>query len=106
MHTHSATANHSMRQKYRSAIYTFSKDQEVASRKAIDEIQKDFEQTLITKILAFGNFNLNHEQFRNYYYNKSDRPFCKNYIQPKLKKLLKKFSGHAENEIIRNSFNK
>lgn len=100
LHTHSATSQHKMRDKYRSAIYVFSKDQEESSKKAINEVQRDIEQPVITVVLPFGNFKVNDEQFINYYYSKPNRPFCKRYIQPKLKMLLMKFSGHANKDKI------
>lgn len=100
LHTHSATSEHKMRNKYRSAIYVFSNDQEEASKEAIHEVQQDFEQPVITAVLPFGNFKVNDEQFLEYYYQAPQRPFCQTYIQPKLKMLLKKFKTVANEEKI------
>ncbi len=100
LHTHSSTSEHEMRDKYRSAIYIFSQDQEVEVNKAIDELQNYFEQPVITAVLPFGNFKINDEQFFDYYYKAPQRPFCQTYIQPKLKFLLDKFETVINQEKI------
>ena len=101
LHTHSATAEHKMRHKYRSAIYVFSKDQEVEASNAINKLQKDFEQPVITEVSTFGDFKLNDEQFLEYYYQAPQRPFCQTYINPKLKILLNNFQPVTEEEKIK-----
>jgi len=92
LHTHSATSQHSMRGKYRSAIYTFSDADIAVAQQAINELQKDFEQLIITKVLKYSDFKLNREDSLNYYFSDPGRPFCETYINPKLRLLLKQFS--------------
>jgi len=92
LHTHSSTANHSMRGKYRSAVYTFNEVDMLPAQQAIANLQQDFENTIITKVLPFFDFKLNREDSLNYYFNEPGKPFCENYINPKLKLLLQKFS--------------
>lgn len=87
LHTHQSTSAHSMRSKYRSAIYTFSKKQHDEAMSIIEIFQDEFANGLITKVLPFGSFEASNEQFRNYYYNNPQKPFCEKYITPKLKVL-------------------
>ena len=91
LHTHSCTANHSMRSKYRSAVYTFDEEQAAAARKAIEALQVEFEQPIITRVLPFKAFKLNKQEYLNYYYSNPDKPFCENIVSPKLKLLMDRF---------------
>ena len=95
--THKSTSNHSMRKKYRSAVYYFSQDQKKEVFKLIEKIQSNFENKIITKTLGFKGFKPSTEEFRNYYQTNPDKPFCKNYINPKLKLLINKFSNLVNN---------
>ena len=92
LRTHSATANHSMRSKYRSAIYTFDDAQFQKSKEVLDQQQQFFDEVLITSVLQFQDFKINDERYLNYYQKNPDKPFCKNVIDPKLKILLRSFS--------------
>lgn len=91
--THSCTANHSMRQKYRSAVYTFTNHQAAIAEKAIKELQKEYESPIIIKILPFKDFKINEKDLLNYYYNNPEKPFCENVINPKLRRLMQQFSS-------------
>lgn len=90
--THSSTSQHSMRSKYRSAIYTFSERQAKDILKLLTILQQEFDQPLITKVLPFEAFKENIEQYQNYYYTNPQLPFCQTYIAPKLSFLQKRFS--------------
>lgn len=92
LHTHRSTSNHSMRDKYRSAIYTFTFEQHQEAEKAIKRLQSEFHLPLVTKVLPFSQFKPSAEQFRNYYSKNPEKPFCKRYINPKLELLQKRFS--------------
>jgi peptide-methionine (S)-S-oxide reductase len=91
LHTHSCTSTHSMRQKYRSAIYTYSVAQKQAAENSIRQLQEDFDDPVITEVLEFESFKLNTPEYLNYYFSNPDKPFCKNIINPKLQILLAKF---------------
>jgi peptide-methionine (S)-S-oxide reductase len=95
LHTHSCTSDHTMRNKYRSAIYTFKTQQVVEVKTSISSIQDDFDSPIITKTIPFNSFKLNEENFLNYYQNNPDKPFCQTYINPKIKLLTQKFSKHV-----------
>ncbi|WP_309597677.1 peptide-methionine (S)-S-oxide reductase [Flavobacterium oreochromis] len=53
LHTHSCTSNHSMREKYRSAIYYFNKNDKEYALNTIKQLQKDFQDKIITQVLPF-----------------------------------------------------
>lgn len=96
LHTHESTSRHSMRSKYRSAIYTFYGKDEIDAAKILVDLQGDFERKLITQVLPFKTFKPSDEMFHNYYYSDKEKPFCKTYINPKLKLLLERFSVHVD----------
>lgn len=91
LHTHKSTSDHSMRTKYRSAVYTFNKLQQRDSANILILLQKDFEDQLITRLYDFKEFRVSPESFQNYYLKNPNKPFCTMYIDPKLQMLLKRF---------------
>jgi peptide-methionine (S)-S-oxide reductase len=97
LHTHSCTAQHSMRKKYRSAVYYFTSLQGIEEQvnESLKQFQEDFDNKIITKVLPVVNFKLNHASFLDYYYSNPEKPFCENVINPKLKLLLSKFPKHS-----------
>jgi peptide-methionine (S)-S-oxide reductase len=96
LYTHSCTVNHSMRAKYRSAIYTFNEGQATAAQNAIEALQPEFEGVIITKVIPFKRFRLNSDNYLNYYYSNPGKPFCQNIVNPKLRVLLARFSNEAD----------
>lgn len=101
--THESTSQHSMRKKYRSAVYSFSHIQRKAARLALMKLQQMFEKRIITKVLPFKTFKPSEEQFIDYYYKDSQKPFCQNHIHPKLQLLLKKFKKCVDAERLNTS---
>ncbi|GEP51168.1 peptide methionine sulfoxide reductase MsrA [Flavobacterium noncentrifugens] len=100
LHTHSATSVHSMRGKYRSAVYVFTDKDAAIAAKTIETLQQDFETEIITKVLPFRDFKRNNPEALNYYFNDPQKPFCETYINPKLKMLLSKFTAVADLEKL------
>ncbi len=100
LYTHKSTSDHSMRSKYRSAVYYFDEAQKLQIAKYLDTLQLEFEKKLVTEILPFDRFKPSREQITNYYYNNPNKPFCETYIAPKLKLLLEKFGDKANIEKI------
>lgn len=96
LHTHSCTSKHSMRSKYRSAIYTFTDPQAQLSRQALANLQHEFRDEILTQVIPFQNFKLNQKRYLNYYYSNPDKPFCKNIVNPKLRLLLEQFSSAVD----------
>ena len=91
LHSHSSTSRHSMREKYRSAVYVFSCVQGDQVMRAFKSLRHEFDGQLVTQILAFGSLRLNGSELLDYYATDPERPFCRNYIKPKLKMLLERF---------------
>ncbi|TLP80269.1 peptide-methionine (S)-S-oxide reductase [Maribacter sp. ACAM166] len=97
--THQSTQNHSMRHKYRSAIYYFEVDKKGSLKTIMNEVQKEYCIPLITKVLPFGKFKLSDEQFHNYYFSDTNKPFCKTHISPKITLLKEKFAAHVAPKV-------
>ncbi|MGB5554620.1 MAG: peptide-methionine (S)-S-oxide reductase [Flavobacteriaceae bacterium] len=96
LYTHQSTSDHSMRAKYRSAVYTYSETQKTKASQLLNQFQEVFGQQLITEILPFANFKPSEEKFVNYFYNNPEKPFCKTYINPKLQWLMNKFAKELD----------
>ena len=101
IHTHKSTSNHSMRTKYRSAVYVFSEVQKKETEQILESFQNEFENKLITKVYLFDSFKGSREQIQNYYYSNPEKPFCETFINPKLKILLKQFSNYANHNQLK-----
>ena len=98
LHTHQSTSNHSLRNKYRSAVYTFCSNQGDEVQAIFSELQKDFDAELITEIIPFKSFKPVDEKFRDYYYSNPEKPFCQAFIVPKLRKLQKSYSDQLKTD--------
>ncbi|TGE78842.1 peptide methionine sulfoxide reductase [Pseudoalteromonas sp. KS88] len=94
--THSATEVHSMRHKYRSAVYTYSEQQALQAHIAIHEKQNDYSKPLIVQVLAAGEFKHSPAKYQDYYYSNPHRPFCEMRINPKLSKLLAHYRDNVD----------
>ncbi|MGB5271613.1 peptide-methionine (S)-S-oxide reductase [Eudoraea sp.] len=91
LYTHRSTSDHSLRKKYRSAVYTFSAAQQKEVDQILKHLQKDFQDTLITGVYSYKEFKMSPESFQNYYQKNPNKPFCKTYIDPKIEILLRRF---------------
>lgn len=96
LHTHHSTSSHTMRKKYRSAIYTFSETDTERSKNALWCFKADFEKAIITEVLPFVTFKSSDPRFHDYYFKEPQKPFCKAYITPKLKILMERFSNMVD----------
>ena len=101
--THASASDHSMRNKYRSAIYTFSDQQTEDARTILQTLATRHNAPLITQILPFATFRAVTDAYKNYYYTAPDRPFCVNIIEPKLKKLIKTHRDHIDETRLKQS---
>lgn len=100
LYTHKSTNNHSMRSKYRSAIYTFHEAQQQELKVILGKAQIDFKEEIITKVLPFCNFKESDTLFKNYYYKNPEKPFCETFINPKLSFLMKEYNAFMNPEKI------
>ena len=87
LETHAATKNHGLRHRYRSAVYFFAPEEEVALCSILDNYRADYNEPLITQILPFAGFKSSLPEHLDYYRTDPDRPFCRRYITPKLDAL-------------------
>jgi peptide-methionine (S)-S-oxide reductase len=97
--THNATSAHSMREKYRSAVYTFSPSQQKVVQQILKQKQSLFDEPLVTKSYPFESFKVNMEKYLHYYKQNPAKPFCQTYIKPKLKMLLKRYSSYTKDSL-------
>ncbi|MUP45720.1 peptide methionine sulfoxide reductase [Gramella sp. BOM4] len=95
LQTHQSQENHSLRTRYLSAIYYFDKTQKARIENILDRL-KEKGIKFITRAVPFGKFRASREEIRNYYRTDPERPFCKTYINPKLKIIQDHFSKHTE----------
>lgn len=93
LRTHASTSAHKMRGKYRSAIYTFEREQARLASACLQALQAEFPEPLVTLVLDHEGFRASDERFHNYYATDPSRPFCRNYIDPKLRLIREAYSG-------------
>lgn len=75
--THSCTAEHAMRRKYRSAVYVFDGSQEMMAREALRSLQADYPDPIVTLVLPLKEFRLNQPAYLNYYYSDPQKLFAR-----------------------------
>lgn len=97
--THSSASAHSMRNKYRSAVYYFDKNDQTQAQSIISGLALKNNVNYITQTLPFGDFRLNTESQLNYYKNNKQAPFCKTYIDPKLTAIRERFGRQIRNDF-------
>ncbi len=98
--THKSQSDHSMRPKYRSAVYVFSDAQQKDVEEILRKLDRNASSKIITEILSYNDFKSSREDILNYYYNNPEKPFCTTYIDPKIKILQRQFSDHVDTQKI------
>ncbi|MEP1097398.1 MAG: peptide-methionine (S)-S-oxide reductase [Cyclobacteriaceae bacterium] len=93
--THASASNHSMRDKYRSAVYSFSDNDEKAMR-SLETLSERFDSPLMTRVLPFVSFESSPEKYQDYYQKNQGKPFCETHINPKLQLLMQEFRSHVK----------
>lgn len=99
--THKSTSEHSMRKKYRSAIYYFDIEQQMELNEILNSFESKFDNRLITEVLPYVKFKSSGTEIKNYYYKNPRKPFCTSFIDPKLKLLLSTFTDFADKEKLK-----
>lgn len=97
--THSSSNEHSMRSKYRSAIYYFEDGDSAGIQESLARLSVENDIHYITKILPFREFRLNAESQLNYYSKNKAAPFCQVYISPKLTALRSRFAARVRKDF-------
>ena len=82
-----------MRDKYRSAIYTFSEEQYKRAKTILNDLNEKNKDKFVTLVLRFDKFKASRDDILNYYYNNPNKPFCETFINPKLKLLLTNYNS-------------
>ena len=85
--THASTSDHSMRGKYRSAVYVDDAAQRRVFETLLARISVETGERFVTQVLILRGFRPSDERFWNYYRSDPERPFCQTYIAPKLARL-------------------
>ncbi|MEP5612240.1 MAG: peptide-methionine (S)-S-oxide reductase [Cyclobacteriaceae bacterium] len=93
--THASTSNHSMRGKYRSAIYSFSSNDDQA-KQSLEGFSQHFDSPIITKVLPYSTFESSPEQYQDYFQKNQGKPFCETHITPKLQLLMQEFRAYVK----------
>ena len=97
--THSSSNEHSMRAKYRSAIYYFDDNDSAGLYDTLARLDSENNIHYITKILPFQDFRLNTKNQLNYYSKNKEAPFCQVYISPKLSALRSRFGARVRKDF-------
>ena len=96
LRTHASSSAHSMRKKYRSAIYVHDEQQSEDCRTALESLQSAFAKPLITQVLTIEGFVHSEDRYKNYYATDPSRPFCITRIEPKLAMLQRDFGQYLK----------
>ncbi len=83
--THASTVAHSRRTTYRSAVYFMTIEQQSLLEVIMSSLKRKHHKNYITQVIPFVDFKASREQIQNYYKTRPDAPFCKRYIEPKLR---------------------
>jgi peptide-methionine (S)-S-oxide reductase len=92
LRTHSASATYVASGKYRSALYVHDDKQQRQAEAAVASLRRAFDEPIETRILPLRAFKPSDERFRNYYASNPERPFCRQYIDPKLDFIRRNFA--------------
>lgn len=87
LETHASTKTHSLRHKYRSAVYSFSSEDQEAFTVVLNQLAEAFPEPVFTEVLPFVAFKASLPEHQDYYRTDPERPFCKRFITPKLNAL-------------------
>lgn len=89
--THSSASNHALRGRYRSAVYVLGDAQEACASAVLEAARRERVRPPVTRVIRLEAFRPSPERFRNYARRNADKPFCRTYIDPKLKVLREEF---------------
>lgn len=95
LHTHAATKAHPLRHKYRSAVYYTHEAQQLGLQDMLTRLGSQWEAPLVTRLLPLHQFKSSPPRYRGYYRH-TERPFCKAYIHPKLRQLLRDYRDYTD----------
>jgi peptide-methionine (S)-S-oxide reductase len=74
---------------YRSVIYYHNDKQHQIAKKVLEQIQKAYDDDIVTELSPLGIFYDAEDYHQDYYRNNSEQGYCQVVINPKLAKLRK-----------------
>jgi peptide-methionine (S)-S-oxide reductase len=88
---------------YRSAVFYNSQSQKDTALKIKNDLEskKIYSNPIVTEITPFKNFYQAEEYHKDYYDNNRAAPYCSYVIDPKVNKLLTKFSASLKGEYLK-----
>lgn len=99
LRTHASFSAHSMREKYRSAIYVENDAMAEKCEEVLNALQARFDEPLVTQVLESVKFKKSSESYTDYYATDRERPFCVTYIEPKLALLRREYNSYLKDEF-------
>lgn len=105
-HTHDPTTlnrqGNDVGTQYRSAIFYHDENQKNIAEKSKKELEKEgvFKNPIVTEIVPFSNFYSAEDYHKEYYENNRSAPYCSFVIDPKIHKLLQKYSNKIKQEYL------
>ncbi len=105
-HTHDPTTlnrqGNDVGTQYRSAIFYHDENQKNIAEKLKRELEKEavFKNPIVTEIVTFSNFYSAEDYHKEYYENNRNAPYCSFVIDPKIQKLLQKYSNKIKQEYL------
>jgi peptide-methionine (S)-S-oxide reductase len=87
---------------YRSAIFYHDENQKKAAEKLKNELAEEgvFKDRIVTEITPFSNFYAAENYHKDYYENNRNAPYCSYVIDPKIEKVLLKYSDEIKQEYL------
>jgi peptide-methionine (S)-S-oxide reductase len=88
---------------YRSAVFYNSQSQKDIALKIKNDLEskKVYQNPIVTEITPFKNFYQAEKYHKDYYDNNKTVPYCSYVIDPKISKLLTKFSSSLKAEYLK-----
>lgn len=87
---------------YRSIIFYHTEKQHSIIKEAIKNAQMEHDKRIVTQVVPFKEFYTAEGYHQKYYdNNKNNNPYCSIVIDPKIQKLLRKFSENVREEYIK-----
>ena len=105
-HTHDPTTlnrqGNDVGTQYRSAIFYHDDNQKNIAEKLKKELEKEdvFKNPIVTEIVPFSKFYTAENYHKEYFENNRNAPYCSFLIDPKIQKLLQKYSDKIKKEYL------
>jgi peptide-methionine (S)-S-oxide reductase len=82
--------------------FFYSDNQKNIAEKSKEELEKEavFKNPIVTEIIPFSNFYPAEVYHKEYYENNRNAPHCSFVIDPKIQKLLQKYSDKIKQEYL------